>query len=208
LRSKAPRKPALSFSKGGKSLTKNWATAFDPTAQMVFAQPDMAAVAERAQMASAPGATWRYSNGNTMILARIIRDSVGGDAASVFAFVHRELFGPLGMTHSTLEFDAAGTPLGATHIWAPARDWARLGLIYLNDGIAGASASCRRAGSTIRRGRRQAARPLATARDFGRIAAIKPPSGPRIGVPTCRRTPSWPTAVWGSTSSSCPRRGL
>lgn len=104
---------------------------------MVFAQPDMAAVAERAQMASAPAETWRYSNGNTVILARIIRDSVGGDAASVLAFAHRELFGPLGMTHSTLEFDAAGTPLGATHMWAPARDWARLGLIYLNDGIAG-----------------------------------------------------------------------
>ena len=32
----------------GQSLTQNWATAFDPTAQMVFAKPDMAVVAERA----------------------------------------------------------------------------------------------------------------------------------------------------------------
>jgi CubicO group peptidase (beta-lactamase class C family) len=121
----------------GQSLTQNWATAFDPTAQMVFATPDMAAVAERAAIASAPGATWRYSNGNTMILSRIIRDSVGGDAASVLTFAHRELFDPLGMTHSTLEFDAVGTPLGATHMWASARDWARLGLLYLDDGVVG-----------------------------------------------------------------------
>jgi Beta-lactamase len=116
----------------GQSLSQNWATAFDPTAQMVFATPDMAAVAERARMTSTPGATWRYSNGNTMILSRIIRDHVGGDAASVLAFAHRELFDPLGMTHSTLEFDAVGTPLGATHMWASARDWARFGLLYLN----------------------------------------------------------------------------
>lgn len=121
----------------GQSLTQNWATAFDPTAQMVFATPDMAAVAERAPITSAPGATWRYSNGNTMILSRIIRDHVGGDAASVLTFTHRELFDPLGMTHSTLEFDAVGTPLGATHMWASARDWARFGLLYLDDGVAG-----------------------------------------------------------------------
>lgn len=119
----------------GQSLTQNWKTAFDPTAQMLFAAPDMAAVAERAPMASAPGATWRYSNGNTMILSRIIRNHVGGDASSVLAFAHRELFDPLGMTRSTLEFDAVGTPLGATHLWASARDWARLGLLYLNDGL-------------------------------------------------------------------------
>jgi CubicO group peptidase (beta-lactamase class C family) len=119
----------------GQSLSQSWATAFDPTAQMVFATPDMAAVAERAPMASAPGAAWRYSNGNTMILSRIVRDSVGGDAASVLAFAHRELFDPLGMTHATLEFDAVGTPLGATHLWASARDWARFGLLYLDDGV-------------------------------------------------------------------------
>jgi len=121
----------------GQSLTQNWATAFDPTAQMVFATPNMAAVAERAPMTSVPGATWRYSNGNTMILSRIVRDHVGGDAASVLSFARRELFDPLGMTDSTLEFDAVGSPLGATHMWASARDWARFGLLYVDDGVAG-----------------------------------------------------------------------
>jgi len=72
-----------------------------------------------------------------MILARIIRDNVGGNAASVLTFAHRELFDPLGMTHSTIEFDTVGTLLGATHMWASARDWARFGLLYLNDGVAG-----------------------------------------------------------------------
>jgi len=119
----------------GQSLAQNWATAFDPTTQMVFATSDMAALAERARAATAPGAVWRYSNGNTMILSRIVRDSVGGDAASVLRFAHRELFDPLGMSRPTLEFDAVGTPIGASHMWAPARDWARLGMLYLDDGV-------------------------------------------------------------------------
>ncbi len=123
--------------KFGQSLTQNWKTAFDPTAQMVFAKPDMAAVAERAPVEALPGTVWRYSNGNTMLLSRIVRDAVGGDAASVLRFVHTELFDKLGMTRPTLEFDAVGTPLAATHMWAPPRDWARLGQLYLNDGVIG-----------------------------------------------------------------------
>jgi CubicO group peptidase (beta-lactamase class C family) len=119
----------------GQSLTQNWKTAFDPTAQMVFATPDMAAVAERGQMGSQPGSTWRYSNGNTMLVSRIVRNAVGGDTTSFLRFVHAELFDKLGMEHATLEFDAVGTPLGATHLWAPARDWARFGELYLDDGV-------------------------------------------------------------------------
>ncbi|HEY2070665.1 MAG TPA: serine hydrolase [Rhizomicrobium sp.] len=121
----------------GQSLQQNWMTAFDPTTQMVFATPDMAAVAERAPVGAAPGAVWRYSNGNTLLLSRIVRNAAGGDAASVLRFAHAELFDKLGMTRSTLEFDAVGTPIGASHMWAPARDWARFGMLYLDDGVIG-----------------------------------------------------------------------
>jgi CubicO group peptidase (beta-lactamase class C family) len=110
---------------------------FDPSAQMLFVEPDMAAFAARAPLAHAPGTHWNYTDPNTLLLSRIVRDLAGGDAAGTLAFVRRELFDKLGMRHATVEFDAAGTPIGASHVWAPARDWARLGLLYLHDGVVG-----------------------------------------------------------------------
>ena len=92
---------------------------------------------ERRRCKAAPGTAWNYTNGNTILLSKIIRDNTGGDAASVLAFARRELFDKLGMRHVTLEFDAVGTPIGSSHMLASARDWARFGLLYLNDGVVG-----------------------------------------------------------------------
>jgi CubicO group peptidase (beta-lactamase class C family) len=105
--------------------------------RMSFVERDMAAFAERAPLETAPGATWMYNSGNTMILSRIIRDAVGGGARDVLRFAHRELFGPLGMRNVTLPLDATGTPVGSRAMLASARDWARFGMLYLNDGVVG-----------------------------------------------------------------------
>lgn len=121
----------------GNSLTARASTAFDPAAYMVFGTRDMAAFAEKAPLRAAPGTEWNYTDGNTLLLSKIIRDQAGGDAASVLAFARRALFDKLGMRHVTLEFDAMGTPIGASHMLASARDWARFGLLYLNDGNVG-----------------------------------------------------------------------
>jgi CubicO group peptidase (beta-lactamase class C family) len=121
----------------GQSLSSDWLSAFDPSVQMEFDTADQAAFAETAKLGAAPGTRWNYTNGNTMLLARLIRDEVGGDAASVLRFAHRELFDKVGMARVTLEFDGAGTPIGSSHMWATARDWARFGQLYLDGGVVG-----------------------------------------------------------------------
>jgi CubicO group peptidase (beta-lactamase class C family) len=126
----------------GQSLTADWTSMFDPTTQMVYARADMAAMAEAAPAKAPPGQVWTYSNGNTLLLSRLIKQTVGGPVSNngggdVLAFAHRELFEPLGMDHATLELDATGTPIGSSHMWATARDWARFGQLFLEDGLVG-----------------------------------------------------------------------
>ena len=121
----------------GQSLNASLATAFDPSAQMIFVDRDSAAVAQRAPLKHVPGTAWNYSNANTQLLSAIVRERAGGTAEATRAFAQRELFDKLRMRDVTLEFDGAGTPIGASHMWAPARDWARFGLLFLHDGVVG-----------------------------------------------------------------------
>ena len=108
---------------------------FDPSSRM-FLEGDTAAYAVNAKMIAPLGRRWHYSSPTTQILARIVRDAVGGPEQTL-AFAWRELFNPLGMRNVTLEFDASGTLQGSTYMLASARDWAKFGLLYLNDGVVG-----------------------------------------------------------------------
>jgi CubicO group peptidase (beta-lactamase class C family) len=108
---------------------------FDPSSQM-YLYDDMAGFAVNAPMIAPPGARWAYSSATTQILARIIRDVAGGPERTL-AFAWRELFNPLGMRHVTLQFDASGTLQGSANMLASARDWAKFGLLYLDDGVVG-----------------------------------------------------------------------
>lgn len=110
---------------------------FDPSNQMFYDEPDMAAYAGHATVVAAPRTRWFYSSASTHLVSRIVKDAVGstGDAVQDFAF--RELFEPLGMRDVTFEMDATGTPVGGHYLLASARDWARFGQLYLDDGMVG-----------------------------------------------------------------------
>ena len=108
---------------------------FDPSSQMEIHR-DMAAFAIHAPLIAPPGQRWAYSSGSTQILARIVRDAAGG-AEQAIELAWRELFNPLGMRHVTLQYDGTGTIQGYGNMLASARDWAKLGLLYLGDGVVG-----------------------------------------------------------------------
>lgn len=107
----------------------------DRPSQMLFLKRDMAAYAERTRLRFPPGTHWSYSSASYLILSQIIRNAVGGGPERVLSFARRTLFGPLGMTDVHLDFDATGTPVGSTYMLAPARSWARFGMLYLDDGV-------------------------------------------------------------------------
>jgi CubicO group peptidase (beta-lactamase class C family) len=112
-------------------------TGFDRSSELICLRHDKAAFGARSALRVAPGTHWAYSSPSSVMLSRIVGDTVGGTPHDLAAFAWHELFNPLGMRHVTLEFDGAGTFIGSTYMFASARDWARLGLLYANDGIIG-----------------------------------------------------------------------
>ena len=102
--------------------------------QMLFAAPDTAALPLSQPLAHAPGTQWQYSSGTSNIIARVIRTVIGDDEA-YHRFARAALFEPLGMRHSLIETDRAGNLVGASNMYASTHDWARLGLLYLRDGV-------------------------------------------------------------------------
>jgi CubicO group peptidase (beta-lactamase class C family) len=97
---------------------------------------DHAAYAAALPLDHPPGTVWNYSSGTTNIVARIVGDVVGGGEAGMRAFLTAEVFEPAGMTSADPRFDAAGTFVGSSYVYATARDFARFGELYLHDGVA------------------------------------------------------------------------
>jgi CubicO group peptidase (beta-lactamase class C family) len=108
---------------------------FDPVSQMLYGKDDMAAFAASFPLKEPPRTRWEYTSVDTIILDRLLGATVGGGAPGMRAFADQELFAPLHMDHVTMEFDGAGTFVGSAHVYAPARDYARLGQLFLADGV-------------------------------------------------------------------------
>ncbi|MBL7762007.1 MAG: serine hydrolase, partial [Chitinophagaceae bacterium] len=100
---------------------------------MLFKRGDMAAYAANSPLKHKPGSTFYYSSGNSNILARIVRTTVGEKDYESFLF--NELFYKIGMNDFIFEPDASGTFVGSSYPFGTARDYARFGLLYLNDGV-------------------------------------------------------------------------
>lgn len=101
-----------------------------------YTQSDSAHAFALQPLVSLRGTRWHYSSGSYALLSRILKERIGGPQA-LTDFAHREVFDPLGMRRVTIEFDGVGTMMGAHGVYASARDWARFGLLYLHDGVAG-----------------------------------------------------------------------
>lgn len=81
-----------------------------------------------------PNEQWYYSSGTTNILQEIIKRQFP-KLIDYQRFPHEKLFQKIGMRSAVLEPDASGTYVGSSFMFATARDWAKFGQLYLQDGI-------------------------------------------------------------------------
>jgi CubicO group peptidase (beta-lactamase class C family) len=102
--------------------------------KMLFSVAGAGKYAMQSPVEVPPATKWYYSSGTTNILQEIARRQFKTHA-EYFNFPHERLFKKLGMSTAQLEPDPSGTYVGSSFMYASARDWAKFGQLYAQDGI-------------------------------------------------------------------------
>ncbi len=82
-----------------------------------------------------PGTVWRYRNSDPLSLMAIAQRIVEQRGESFLTFPQRALFDRIGARSMVLEADAWGGFVITGYDFGGTRDWARLGLLYLRNGV-------------------------------------------------------------------------
>lgn len=93
---------------------------------------DMAAFTAGHGLEAVPGQHFRYSSGDSTVLAAALRGMVGEQAYPDYPW--SALFEPLGIRSAVWERDASGTFVGSSYCYMSARDLARVGLLMQRGG--------------------------------------------------------------------------
>jgi CubicO group peptidase (beta-lactamase class C family) len=101
---------------------------------MLYTTGDTAGFAIDQSLEHEPGSDFSYSSGTSNILSRILRDQFD-DPVGYYNYPREMLFNRIGMSSAVMEPDESGTLVGSSYMYATPRDWARLGLLYLQDGV-------------------------------------------------------------------------
>ncbi len=101
--------------------------------KMLYSKDNMGAYAASQPLVSKPGSVWEYSSGTSNILAGTMRQAFS-NTDEYLSFPQSALFGPIGARNFVIETDATNHFVGSSYGYAPARDWAKVGLLYLNMG--------------------------------------------------------------------------
>ena len=117
----------------GLTFEENYSKPSDAT-RMLFKEKGAGNYAISSKAGFKPNEKWSYSSGTSNILQEIIRRQFPNSTA-YWAFPYQALFQKIGMQSAILEPDAAGTFIGSSFMYATARDWAKFGQLYLQDGV-------------------------------------------------------------------------
>ena len=79
-----------------------------------------------------PGTRFRYANNDILLAVLALRQSIGEER---YRKLPARLFDTLGMRHTVAETDWHGNYILSSQVWSTARDLARLGLFWSQDGV-------------------------------------------------------------------------
>lgn len=108
-------------------------TSLSDVSRMLYIENDVVDYASAVKSEVKPDSIWHYSSGTTNIISGIIRRCFN-DYTDYYQYPYQKLFHKLGMNHSLIETDATGNFVASSYGYCSARDWGRLGMLYLNQG--------------------------------------------------------------------------
>ena len=116
----------------GLGFGEEYASLSDAT-RMLYISDDVSHIPLSSSPKYKPGTHWYYSSGTSNILSALLRNYSTSQEAYL-NMPYERLFNPLGMNSAVLESDESGHYIGSSYMYATPRDWARFGLLYLNQG--------------------------------------------------------------------------
>ena len=102
--------------------------------RILWLEPDAASLTASQALAYPVNTHWDYSSGTSNMISRMIKETFS-DQQSYLDFPRKALFDKIGMRSAVMEVNGSTTHVGSSFMFATARDWARFGLLYLNDGV-------------------------------------------------------------------------
>jgi CubicO group peptidase (beta-lactamase class C family) len=104
----------------------------DPAFNALYRSTDWVRFMLSLPMAAAPGTTFNYCSGCSHLLSAAVQRTTG---MATTAFAGRYLFEPLGIDDSSWETNPQGTAIGGWGLNLTPRDMAKLGYLYLREGL-------------------------------------------------------------------------
>jgi CubicO group peptidase (beta-lactamase class C family) len=117
----------------GLEWVENYFTISEATV-MLMQSDDMFSSVASCKLAHEPGTYWNYSSGDANLLSGLLRIAIGDDE-EYLGYAYTRLFHRIGMLNTMVETDASGLFVASSYSYGSTRDWARFGMLFLNNGI-------------------------------------------------------------------------
>lgn len=116
----------------GLEWDENYNRMSDAT-NMLYRDVDMSELQITKPQVGKANESWNYSSGISNIVSKFIRNQFDSHQ-EYLDYWYSAFIDKIGMHSMVLETDSAGNYIGSSYSWATARDWAKMGQLYLQKG--------------------------------------------------------------------------